>query len=113
VTRKETVRVGPDWHAATMEVPAAKSSIGPIPWLRVGVDPSPDFSAFRGASLPLINQISDSFIAQAASQFAAGQPVAMAQPVATYPVSQNLPGGLGPGVLLAGQRDRPYPQYSG
>jgi hypothetical protein len=60
-----------------------------------------------------INQIPDSFIAQAASQFAAGQTVTIAQPVATYPFSQALPGGLGPGVLINGQLDRPYPQYSG
>jgi hypothetical protein len=60
-----------------------------------------------------INQIPDSFIAQAASQFAAGQTPTIAQPVATYPFSQNLPGSLGPGVLLQGQLDRPFPQYSG
>ncbi|MFZ1010185.1 MAG: carboxypeptidase-like regulatory domain-containing protein [Candidatus Sulfotelmatobacter sp.] len=60
-----------------------------------------------------INQIPDSFIAQAASQFAAGQTVTIAQPVATYPFSQALPGGLGPGVLINGQLDRPYPQYAG
>jgi hypothetical protein len=62
-----------------------------------------------------INQIPDSFISQAAAQYAAGgaAAVAIAQPVATYPFSQNLPGSLGPGVLINGQLDRPYPQYSG
>jgi hypothetical protein len=75
-----------------------------------------------------INQIPDSFIAQAATQFAAGQPVAIAQPITgttpcasgqnavannCYPFSQSLPGSLGPGVLLQGQLDRPFPQYSG
>jgi hypothetical protein len=70
-----------------------------------------------------INQIPDSFIAQAASQFAAGQTVTIAQTVPSgasctpggpcYPFSQNLPGSLGPGVLLNGQLDRPYPQYAG
>jgi hypothetical protein len=69
-----------------------------------------------------INQIPDSFLAQAASQYApcvAGPTchpnanVAIDQPVAAYPFSQNLPGGLGPGVLLQGQLDRPFPQYSG
>jgi hypothetical protein len=60
-----------------------------------------------------VNQIADSFIAQAASQFANGQTVAIAQPVATYPFSQNLPGGLGPTGLIQGQLDRPYPQYAG
>src|SRR3984893_339563 len=60
-----------------------------------------------------VNQIPDKFIAQAASQFAAGQPVAIAQPVTTYPFSQNLPGGLGPAGLIQGQLDRPFPQYAG
>jgi len=60
-----------------------------------------------------VNQIPDSFIAQAAQQAAASQPVAIAQPVATYPFSVNLPGNLQPGKLIAGQLDRPFPQYSG
>ena len=30
-----------------------------------------------------------------------------------YPFSQNLPGSLGPGGLIQGQLDRPYPQYAG
>ena len=62
-----------------------------------------------------INQIPDSFIAQAASQYTANPSVlpTIAQPVATYPFSQNLPGSLGPGVLINGQLDRPYPQYAG
>jgi hypothetical protein len=62
-----------------------------------------------------INQIPDSFIAQAASQFSAGgaAAVAIAQPVTAYPFSQPLPGGLGPAGLIQGQLDRPYPQYAG
>jgi hypothetical protein len=65
-----------------------------------------------------VNQIPDSFIAQAASQYDPtlvnpNQNVTIDQAVGTYPFSQNLPGGLGPGVLLQGQLDRPYPQYSG
>lgn len=60
-----------------------------------------------------INQIPDSFIAQAAAQFAAGQTVTIAQTVASYPFSQPLPGGLAPGALVQGQLDRPYPQYAG
>jgi Carboxypeptidase regulatory-like domain len=60
-----------------------------------------------------VNQIPDRFIAQAASQFAAGQTVAIAQPVAVYPFSQSLPGGLGPAGLIQGQLDRPFPQYAG
>jgi hypothetical protein len=62
-----------------------------------------------------INQIPDSFIAQAAQQYATGgtAAVTIAKPVATYPFSQSLPGSLGPGVLLQGQLDRPFPQYAG
>ncbi len=60
-----------------------------------------------------INQIPDRFITQAAQQLAAGQPVTIAQPVASYPFSQNLSGGLAPGNLVQGQLDRPFPQYSG
>src|SRR5581483_2552536 len=60
-----------------------------------------------------INQIPDSFIRQAQQQAAAGQPVAIAQPVTTYPFSQSLPGSLGPGGLIQGQLDRPFPQYAG
>jgi hypothetical protein len=68
-----------------------------------------------------INQIPDSFITQAASQFAQGQPVAIGQHVCPavgscvgiYPFSQNLPGSLGPTGLVKGQLDRPFPQYAG
>ena len=77
-----------------------------------------------------INQIPDSFLATAASQYASGGAVAVAiaQPITgttvctagqsavannCYPFSQALPGGLGPGNIIPGQLDRPYPQYSG
>lgn len=63
-----------------------------------------------------INQIPDGFIAQAASQYAANPAVlpTIAQLVTgPYPFNQSLPGSLGPGNLLNGQLDRPYPQYSG
>jgi Carboxypeptidase regulatory-like domain len=62
-----------------------------------------------------INQIPDTFIAQAASQYATGgaAAVTIAQPVGAYPFSQTLPGGLGPAGLIQGQLDRPYPQYAG
>jgi Carboxypeptidase regulatory-like domain len=63
-----------------------------------------------------INQIPDSFISQAASQYATGgaASVTIAQPVTgAYPFSQALPGSLAPGVLIKGQLDRPYPQYAG
>jgi Carboxypeptidase regulatory-like domain/TonB dependent receptor len=64
-----------------------------------------------------IDQIADNFIAQAATQFAAGGPgaVTIAQHVgaAAYPFSTPLPGSLGPAGLVAGQLDRPYPEYTG
>jgi len=73
-----------------------------------------------------INQIADSFISQAAQQYAAGQTVTLTQKICptpgacpAYPFSQPLPGGLGPstataaGGLIQGQLDRPFPQYSG
>jgi hypothetical protein len=64
---------------------------------------------------PNINQIPDSSIAQAQAQANQGLTPTIAQvvPVAAYPFSQPLPGGLGPGVLIQGQLDRPYPQYAG
>jgi Carboxypeptidase regulatory-like domain/TonB dependent receptor len=61
---------------------------------------------------PTINQIPDSFISQAQQQFNAGQPVAIAQPVAVYPFNVPLPGTLGPGNLIQGQLDRRFPQWS-
>jgi hypothetical protein len=75
-----------------------------------------------------VDQISDSFINQAAAQFAAGDPVTIAQSVhslgGAYPFNQVLPGSLGPysvnpitGAvtqgIIQGQLDRPYPQYNG
>ncbi len=75
------------------------------------------YAGSHGVHLPQfqsnINQIPDSFIAQAEQQFTAGQPVTIAQPVATYPFSSPLPGNLGPGHLIQGQLDRPYPEWSG
>jgi len=77
------------------------------------------YAGSHGVHLPQfntnVNQIPDSFIATAAQQYATGgsAAVTIAQPVGTYPFSQSLPGSLGPGVLLRGQLDRPFPQYSG
>jgi hypothetical protein len=65
-----------------------------------------------------IDQIGDNLIAQAATQYAAGGQgnVAIAQHVTAgggaYPFSVALPGSLGPNGLVAGQLDRPYPEYS-
>ena len=75
------------------------------------------YAGSHGVHLPQsstnINQIGDGFINQAAQQAAAGQPVSIAQPVAGYPFSASLPGGLGPGHLIQGQLDRPYPEWGG
>ncbi len=71
-----------------------------------------------------VNQIPDSLIAGAAAQVAAGTPVksvTIAQPVgaSNYPfvidgvTGSSLPGSLGPTGLIAGQLDRPYPQFGG
>lgn len=58
----------------------------------------------------VINQIPDSYITQAAAQFAAGQPVAIDQPIANPLVGANP--SLETKTILAGQLDRPYPQYT-
>ena len=75
------------------------------------------YAGSHGVHLPQyntnINQIGDGYIAQAAQQYAAGQPVTIAQPVASYPFSVPLPGNLGPGHLIQGQLDRPFPEWSG
>jgi len=72
-----------------------------------------------------VNQIPDSFINQAASQYDEGclttnppscdpnHAVAIAQVVTPYPFSVNLPGNLQPGKLIQGQLDRSFPEYSG
>ena len=68
-----------------------------------------------------VDQIPDSFISQAASQYNPAIPaivdpckgVAICQKVgAPYPFSTSLPGSLAPGSLIQGQLDRPYPQYT-
>jgi hypothetical protein len=99
------------------------------------------YAGSHGVHLPQfqtnINQIPDSFIRTAASQYdfscltPAGCPpfghdanhaVTIHQPVpiASYPFvcplctsTPNLPGSLGPGKLIQGQLDRPFPQYAG
>jgi hypothetical protein len=58
-----------------------------------------------------INQIPDSFVAQAAAQSAAGQPISIDQPVTN--TLQNANTNLQTPTVLAGQFDRPYPQFSG
>jgi hypothetical protein len=90
-----------------------------LPW---GIFADVAYAGSHGVHLPQfnsnINQIPDSFIAQAATQYNPAlanpnQNVTIAQPVAAYPFSANLPGGLSPTGLIQGQLDRPFPQYGG
>ncbi len=75
------------------------------------------YAGSRGVHLPQFNtnidQIPNSLINQAQQQYTAGQTPTIAQKVATYPFSIPLPGSLGPGNLIQGQLDRPYPEYGG
>jgi hypothetical protein len=85
------------------------------------------YAGAHGVHLPQfntnINQIPDSFIRQAQSQWDpvnGNANVTIDQPVTSYPfgcpgctVPNSLPGGLSPGNLIQGQLDRPFPQYSG
>ena len=63
-----------------------------------------------------INQIPDSFIAQAEAQSLAGQPVAIDQPFKINGIPANPLQGANPSLetptILAGQLDRPFPQYT-
>jgi hypothetical protein len=74
------------------------------------------YAGSHGVHLPqynpnfVANQISDSAIAQAGAQFAAGQPVAIDQPIHN-PLSSPNPA-LSGTTILAGQLQRPYPQYT-
>ena len=78
------------------------------------------YAGSRGIHLPnntslQVNQIPDSFIAQAAQQAASGAPVTIIQPVSPYPFAGIGPGtGLSPGATITlGQLDRRFPQYTG
>lgn len=63
-----------------------------------------------------INQIPDSFVAQAATQEAGGQPIGITQcvgyPVCTNPLSGSPYAGLNGTSIVQGQLDRPYPEYN-
>jgi len=63
-----------------------------------------------------VNQIPDSFVAQAAAQFTAGQTVTIGQSFAaaglTNPISSPDPSLQGD-TVVQGQLNRPYPQYTG
>jgi hypothetical protein len=67
-----------------------------------------------------INQIPDSFVAQAAAQEAAGQPITITQcvptsptnPTCSNPLSGSPNSGLNGPSIVQGQLDRPYPEYN-
>jgi len=79
------------------------------------------FAGSRGVHLAnpnnvSINNIPDSFYAQAAAQEAAGQPVTITQKIPNPFVGITTVSGLNPTqnpTILAGQLDRPYPEYTG
>ena len=60
-----------------------------------------------------INQIPDSFVSQAASEFASGQPVSIAQTVPNPMAGTSSNATIGAATITAGQLDRPFPQYNG
>jgi len=84
------------------------------------------YAGAHGVHLPQfntnINQIPDSFIAVAATQYDPTLPnpsqnvtIAQVVPIANYPFrpAPGLPGSLASGFLIQGQLDRPFPQYTG
>src|SRR5580692_2192381 len=89
-----------------------------LPW---GVFVDAAFAGSRGVHLPSpnnvsINNIPDSFYAQAQEQENAGQPVSITQPIPNPFTGITTVSGLNPTnnpTIQAGQLDRPYPQYSG
>ena len=63
---------------------------------------------------PNVNQIPDSFISTAAAQFAAGQLVPDIAAQVPNPMAGTSPNAtIGGATIVAGQLDRPYPQYNG
>ena len=61
-----------------------------------------------------INQIPDSFVAQAAAQVAAGAATPTIATIITNPMVGTSPNAtIGASTIVAGQFDRPYPEYNG
>ncbi len=75
------------------------------------------YAGSHGVHLPQfdtnVNQIPDSFVTQAAAEFAAGQPVTIAQPIANPMVGTSPNATIGGPTIVAGQLNRLYPQYTG
>jgi Carboxypeptidase regulatory-like domain/TonB dependent receptor len=74
------------------------------------------YAGSHGVHLPQfethVNQIPDSFVAQAAAQAAAGQPVAIQQTIANPMAGTSANATIGGATIVAGQLNRPYPQYT-
>jgi hypothetical protein len=74
------------------------------------------YAGSHGVHLPQfethVNQIPDSFVAQAAAQAAAGQPVAIQQTIANPMAGTSTNPTIGGATIVAGQLDRAYPQYT-
>jgi hypothetical protein len=89
-----------------------------FPW---GIFVDAAYAGSRGVHLAnsnnvSINNIPDSFYAQAQQQTNAGQTVTITQPIANPFVGITTVSGLNPTTnptILAGQLDRPYPEYTG
>jgi hypothetical protein len=60
-----------------------------------------------------VNQIPDSFVAQAAAQEAAGQPVSIGLQIPNPMFNTSPNATIGGPTITAGQLDRPYPEYNG
>ncbi|PYX69045.1 MAG: hypothetical protein DMG72_21700, partial [Acidobacteria bacterium] len=75
------------------------------------------YAGSHGVHLPQfesnINQIPDSFVAQAATQAAASQPVTIAQQIPNPMAGTSPNATIGGANIVAGQLSRPYPQYTG
>jgi hypothetical protein len=76
------------------------------------------YAANKGTHLPAYNlevgQLGDNYLAQAAAQAAAGQPVTIAQSVANPFQNTSAPGSqLSSSTTTVGQLLRPFPQYAG
>src|SRR5438094_71303 len=74
------------------------------------------YAGSHGVHLPQfethVDQIPDSFVAQAAAQAAAGQPVTIAQQITNPMAGTSTNATIGGATIVAGQLDRPYPQYT-
>lgn len=89
-----------------------------LPW---GIFVDAAYAGSRGVHLAnsnnvSINNIPDSFYAQAQQQTDAGQTVTITQPIKNPFVGITTVSGLNPTTnptILAGQLDRPYPEYTG